>query len=105
MVREVNRKSMKIPKFKSQKEEIEFWDTHDLTDYLDDMEEVKEPIELSAGLKSKIIRRRHAKKLLTLRLDKDLIDKAKRVARKKAIGYQTLMRMWIAEGLNREKAS
>lgn len=30
----------KIPKFKTEEEEIEFWDTHSLVDYLDDVEEV-----------------------------------------------------------------
>lgn len=31
----------KIPKFKNEDEEIEFWDTHDLTDYLHVFKPVK----------------------------------------------------------------
>ena len=93
---------MKLPKFKTEEEEIKFWDTHSLTDYIDDTEEVKEPIVLSEELKSKILSRRKLKKPLTLRLDPELIERTKLVAQKKAVGYQTLMRMWIAEGLNRE---
>ncbi|MBI2264460.1 MAG: hypothetical protein HYU64_04735 [Armatimonadetes bacterium] len=93
---------MKIPKFQSEKEEIEFWETHSLSDYLDDTEDVAEAIELSDALRKRILARGQKKRLLTLRLDEDLIDRTKKVARKKAIGYQTLMRLWIAEGLNKE---
>jgi hypothetical protein len=103
MANEVTR--MKIPKFKSEEEEIRFWDTHSVTDYLDDTEEVKEPIQVSEELRKKIIKRRENKQLLTIRLEKDLIEETKKVARKKAIGYQTQMRMWIAEGIQREKAN
>ncbi|HPZ07365.1 MAG TPA: CopG family antitoxin [Candidatus Eremiobacteraeota bacterium] len=92
---------MKIPFFKSEEEEIEFWDTHSSVDYFDDTEEVKEKIEISNELQKKILKRKQKKKLLTIRLDQELIDKTKKIAKSKAIGYQTLMRMWIAEGLNR----
>lgn len=94
---------MKIPKFKSEKEEAEFWDTHSALDYLDDTVEVKEPIILSPALKKKIEKKRKNKVLLTLRLDQSLIKETKKIAEQKAIGYQTLMRMWIAEGLSQEK--
>jgi len=30
----------KIPKFKSEEEEIKFWDTHSIADYWEDLEEV-----------------------------------------------------------------
>ena len=33
---------MKVPKFKNLKEEREFWDTHNSTDYLDDFEVAKD---------------------------------------------------------------
>jgi len=38
----------KIPKFKSEEEEAKFWDTHDLTNYLDEFEEVNEEIIITA---------------------------------------------------------
>jgi hypothetical protein len=31
----------RIPEFKSREEEAAFWDTHDFTDYLDEMKPVK----------------------------------------------------------------
>ncbi len=82
----------KIPKFKSLKEESEFWDTHSVLDYLDDTE----PVE------GHFIDARPRKKLVSIRFDEELIAAAKRVARSKGVGYQTLLRMWAYEGLSRE---
>ena len=91
----------KLPRFRSEKKEAEFWGKHDLTDYLEDLNEVPFHIKLSGTLKSKLFSRRQ-KKLLTLRLEQGQIDAAKLVASNKSIPYQTLIRMWIMEGINRE---
>lgn len=82
----------KIPKFKSIAEENEFWDTHSVLDYWDETDEVKD----------RFVDARPAKKLVSIRFDPALITAAKRVARTKGIGYQTLLRMWAYEGLDRE---
>ncbi|MCH7511159.1 MAG: hypothetical protein IIB19_02220 [Chloroflexi bacterium] len=82
----------KIPKFKTLEEESEFWDTHSVMDYWDEMEPVEGPL----------IDARPPKKLVSIRLDPSLIAAAKRIARMKGIGYQTLLRMWAYEGLARE---
>ncbi len=37
-------KQVNIPEFKTLEEMAEFWDSHDLTDFENEMEEVKEPI-------------------------------------------------------------
>ncbi|OGB89999.1 hypothetical protein A2625_01485 [candidate division WOR-1 bacterium RIFCSPHIGHO2_01_FULL_53_15] len=91
----------KIPRFKSRKEEAEFWDTHDVIDYLGEIKPIKETFNLSPELRAKIYGRRQ-KRLLTLRLELNQIENAKYVAGVKGIPYQTLMRMWIMEGINRE---
>jgi len=91
----------KLPKFKSEKREAAFWDTHDVADYLNELEVVNPSIKLSQTLKQKIFNRRQ-KRLLTLRLEQGQIDATKLVASQKSIPYQTLLRMWIMEGLNRE---
>jgi len=93
----------KIPKFKTEKEEAKFWATHSVADFWEDLEEPEKKIELSEELKQKILKRRETKKLLTIRLNEEHIESAKKIARQKAIGYQTLMRMWIVEGINKEK--
>ena len=79
----------KIPEFKNEEEEAEFWDTHDSTDYLDQTEEVD----------VEFVGPRPRKTLISLRLDQETIDRLKRVAATHGIGYQTLMRIWIEERL------
>ena len=61
----------------------------------------------SGKLKARIVRRareRLKKKLLTLRLENRQIEDARRIATEKGMGYLTLMRVWIQEGIRREKA-
>ena len=82
----------KVPKFRTLEEEAEFWDTHSLADFWDQWKPVEGPL----------IDERPPKKLVSMRFDGALIDAAKRIARTKGIGYQTLLRMWAYEGLARE---
>ena len=91
-----------IPKFKNEQEEAKFWETHDTVDFWDDTEEANEKLELSAELAKTIKNRKARKRPLTLRLEQRQIDIARAIAYKKGIGYQTLMRMWITEGISRE---
>lgn len=90
----------RIPDFKSEKEEAEFWDTHNSLDYLESDEPVR--LELDPGLAAKI-RERSKTKRITLRLRLSQIEDAKKIAREKDIPYQTLMRSWIAQGIKREQ--
>ena len=82
----------KLPKFDSDKEEAEFWSSHDATDFLDETE----PVEMTFR------DARPPKKQISLRLDTETIDSLKKVAGKKGIGYQTLIRMWVVERLTLE---
>lgn len=82
----------KIPKFRTLEEESEFWDTHSVLDYWDETEPVEGPF----------IDARPPKKLVSIRFDPSLIAAAKRIAKAKGVGYQTLLRMWAYEGLARE---
>ncbi len=86
----------KIPDFKTAEEEAEFWETHSVSDYWEELEPVKE--ELDPELKAKIKARANLKRV-TLRLSQEQIAAAKRIAAEKGIPYQTLMRMWIVEGI------
>lgn len=45
---------------------------------------------------------RLSKEPLSIRIDPRHVDLAKQIAERKSIGYQTLMRMWIVEGIERE---
>jgi predicted DNA binding CopG/RHH family protein len=60
---------------------------------------------LSAKLPlEKSIRERHAaaKSPISIRLVPEQIAEAKKIAAAKSVGYQTQLRMWIAEGIQRE---
>lgn len=83
----------KIPKFKSEKEEADFWATHDSADYLSETKEVKAKFT------------RPKKILVSLRLDENTIAKLKKIAESKGIGYLELVRMWVLENLKKTKAA
>lgn len=78
----------KLPEFKSIEEEAEFWDTHSFADYWDEFELVKEPVFV-----------RPPKKVVSLRLDRQMLEALEMLANEKSIPYTTLLRMWIKERL------
>ena len=81
----------KIPSFNSIEEEAEFWDTHDVTDYLDELEVVATPAK--SGLPHR----------LTLRLEQADRIELDHLARSIGVGPSTLARIWIKERLSEEK--
>jgi predicted DNA binding CopG/RHH family protein len=83
-----------IPKFKSDEEAAEFWDTHDLTDYEDELETVEDVVFDLKPLKP-----------VCLRLPEQQIARLKRIAATKGMGYQTMVRMWIMEKAREEDAA
>lgn len=93
----------KIPNFKTEKEEALFWDTHSPLDYPGEFVSVKTPFEFAPNLLKKAAERREERKRsLTLRMGQRQIDLAKVIARYKGLGYQTLMRIWVIEGIRQE---
>ncbi len=82
------RKRLKpIPKFKTEAEEREFWETHDSTDYIDwsKAERVVFPnLKLSTTS-------------ISLRLPQGLLDQIKVEANKRDVPYQSLIKVWLAE--------
>jgi predicted DNA binding CopG/RHH family protein len=91
----------KVPDFKNDREAADFWATHDSAPYAGELEE--EEVAVDSRLRRRV-RARAAKRPVTLRLENQQISGAKEIARRKSIPYQTLMRMWIAEGLTRERS-
>ncbi|HHS98591.1 MAG TPA: hypothetical protein ENK08_12000 [Chloroflexi bacterium] len=82
----------RLPKFEDEREEAEFWDTHDSTEFLEETE----PVDVV------FVDARPPKKQISLRLDPDVIERLKAIAARKGIGYQTLIRMWVMERLAQE---
>lgn len=83
----------KLPDFsKMTDDEIaDFWDTNDSADYWDQMEEVKEEYV-----------DKHVMKPISIRIDERTLEKLKKTASEKGIGYQTLIKIWINERLEKE---
>ena len=81
----------KLPKFKSAQEEAEFWESHSPLDFPGEFGEVKEPI----------VDQRGRKKGIYIRVDPEAIELSRHVGARLGVGYQTLFRMWIMEGLGR----
>jgi predicted DNA binding CopG/RHH family protein len=80
-----------IPSFSSREEEAEFWDTHDFTDFQDELKPVK--VTFTKNLSEP----------LTIRLDRETLTKLREQAHEKGIGPTTLARMWILERLRAER--
>lgn len=87
---QVERRERRIPEFSNRAEEAAFWDTHDITDYLDELEsvEVRFVKKLSEGI--------------TVRLTPAMLRQLQIQARRKGVGPSTLARMWILERLDEE---
>lgn len=81
-----------IPKFRSEQDEREFWQTHDSVEYID-WSKAKRGVRFpNLKLTSRPI---------TLRLPVSLIDRLKIEAHKMDIPYQALIKRLIFEGISR----
>jgi|SRR5580704_13934288 predicted DNA binding CopG/RHH family protein len=91
-----------LPKFSSDKAAAEYFETHSVADVWNQLPEGKVVKPSKAVARS--IRKRHgaAKSPISIRLGLEQIAAAKRIAAAKSVGYQTQLRMWIAEGIRRE---
>ena len=82
-----------IPRFKNEDEERNFWATHDFTDYLDSFKPVK--LDLSE-LKFSTFP-------VTIRLPQSIVYDLKRIANRKDVPYQSLMKIFLAEKIREEE--
>jgi predicted DNA binding CopG/RHH family protein len=80
----------KIPHTDSIAELARFWDTHDLTDFEDELEEVSAPIF-----------ERHTEETVTIHLPTEEVEAVKRLAQAKGIGHTALIQEWVREKLQR----
>ena len=76
--------SPKIPQTDSIEELARFWDTHDLTDFEDELEEVTEPVFERTTV-------------VQVHLQPQEIEAVKAMAATKGIGSEELIREWILE--------
>lgn len=87
-----NKKILTIPKFKNEDEERDFWSTHDATDYFDMNHRVVFDLsELKPSTRP-----------ITVRLPESLLSDLKILANKKDVPYQSLMKVYLSERVEKE---
>jgi predicted DNA binding CopG/RHH family protein len=85
----------KIPKFKNEDEEREFWETHSPLDYFDDKDIKRASFpKLKQSLKS-----------ISIRLPEDMLAELKILANKKDVPYQSLAKIYLARQIALERSS
>jgi predicted DNA binding CopG/RHH family protein len=77
----------KTPKFNSEDEERDFWDTHDMTDYFD----------MSKAERVSFPNLRPTVKSISIRLPLALIERLKLMGRQKDVPYQSLIKVFLDE--------
>ena len=88
------KKLKKIPHFKNEDEEAEFWGTHDSTDYFDMSKAIINPVFPNLKMSTKVV---------TLRMTESLLHSLKAIANKKDVPYQSLMKMFLDEKVKEER--
>jgi predicted DNA binding CopG/RHH family protein len=86
------RKLEKVPKFRSEKEESEFWATHDSAEYLD----------YSRAKRVLFPNLKPSTRSISIRLPESLIEHLKVLANKRDIPYQSLLKMLLIEKVEEE---
>jgi len=87
-------KSQRIPETDSIEELARFWDTHDLTDFEDQLEEVRKPV---------FARREGATVAIALKPQE--AQALRRMARSEGVEEALLVRAWIREKLRRSSSN
>ncbi|MBI4743793.1 MAG: BrnA antitoxin family protein [Actinobacteria bacterium] len=82
----------KIPKFKSEDTEREFWAKHDSTEVIDWKKAKKVVLP---NLKPSI-------KTISLRLPESMLEELKLLANKKDVPYQSLLKIFLSERIEEE---
>jgi predicted DNA binding CopG/RHH family protein len=83
----------KVPEFKSEAEEFEFWSAADSTDYIDwSRAERSRPVNLKPTLRT-----------ISVRLPVAMVEDLKLLANQRDVPYQSLLKVFLSERLQQEK--
>ncbi len=85
----------KLPEFKSEDQERRFWATADSSQYVD----------WASGRRKKLVRLKPSLKTISLRLPVSMIEDLKVQANRRDVPYQSLLKVFLAERLQRERES
>ncbi len=85
----MNKNLKTIPNFKNIKDEADFWDSHDIGDFMGDFKIVNGSYEPSGETKT----------TMTIRLDDGLKKRVEEIAKGYDISTSSLVRMWMVDRL------
>jgi predicted DNA binding CopG/RHH family protein len=85
-------KKPKLPETDSIQELAEFWDTHDLTDYEDELEEVAETVFVRGAA-------------IKVPLESREVEAVEQMAQAKGVSREELVRAWVQQKLARRNKS
>lgn len=85
-------KLKRVPRFRNEKEEFEFWATHDSTEY----------INYSKSKRVMFPNLKPSTRTISIRLPESLIEHLKVLANKRDIPYQSLLKMFLIEKVEEE---
>ena len=85
-------KKSKLPRTDSIQELAEFWDTHDLTDFEDELEEVTEPVFVRGAA-------------IKVPLESREVEAVEQMAQAKGVSREELVRAWVQQKLARRNKS
>jgi predicted DNA binding CopG/RHH family protein len=90
-------KRKKLPNFKTEQEEREFWDTHSSEEYVDwnKVEVINAPFP----------KLKPSTKTISIRMPETMIEELKSLANKNDVPYQSLIKIYLAERIVQETAS
>ena len=88
-------KLKKIPKFKNEDEERDFWASHDVTDYFDMSKAIRNPKFPNLELSTETI---------SLRLPWRTLDEIKMMASRRDVPYQSFIKVILHERIEKERA-
>jgi predicted DNA binding CopG/RHH family protein len=86
------KKQNRIPKFKNENEESKFWSVHDSVDYFD----------WSKSKKARFPNLKPTSKSIPIRFPKLLIERLKILANKQHVPYQSLLKTFLEERVEKE---
>ncbi len=87
------KKLKKIPTFKTENDEREFWESHDSSEYLD----------LSKAERAVLPNLKPSTKTISLRLPEGLLNRIKVEANKRDMPYQSLIKVWLAKEIQESR--
>jgi predicted DNA binding CopG/RHH family protein len=88
----MEKKFKKVPHFRNEKEEREFWERNDSTQFVD----------WSKGRRVRFPALKPSLKSISIRLPESMIDQLKVLANKKDVPYQSLAKIYLSEKVREE---